>query len=225
LKEKYKKKKKKANLTLNLSKPNSRPPPGFDFLSSKPAAPLPFTDTNQPAAPPWIWCLLPSASAQTQPPLPPHRSHIFFFPFLGFDFVSSKPLLTASHHTKHSSGTHRHRPLPHPPALLCTDRPPALLPRPPPPDIPRGAKTINAWTTAATPPTPLPPETEKNEKAKEKNRSVERSRSETKKKRKRSRSVKERKIKTDCHLCVFLVVAGDGDPTAVVGRQRRRSRP
>jgi hypothetical protein len=102
---------------------------------------------------------------------------------------------------------------------------PALLPRPPPPDIPRGAKTINAWTTAATPPTPLPPETEKNEKAKEKNRSVERSRSETKKKRKRSRSVKERKIKTDCHLCVFLVVASDGDPTAVVGRQRRRSRP
>jgi len=124
LKEKYKKKKKKANLTLNISKPNNRPPPGFDFLSSKPAAPLPFTDTNQPAAPPWIWCLLPSASAQTQPPLPPHRSHIFFFPFPGFDFVSSKPPLTASHHTKHSSDTHRHRPLPHPPALLCTDRPP-----------------------------------------------------------------------------------------------------
>jgi len=33
-----------------------------------------------------------------------------------------------------------------------------------------------------------------------------------KKKRKRSRSVKERKIKTDCHLCVFFVVAGDSDP-------------
>jgi len=50
LKEKYKKK--GENLTLNLSNPNSRPPPGFDFLSSKPAAPLPFTNTNQPAAPP-----------------------------------------------------------------------------------------------------------------------------------------------------------------------------
>jgi len=85
----------------------------FHFFSSSRRGELAAPPPSSPAAP--IHFPISLFFGQTQPPLPPHCSHIFFFPFPGFDFVSSKPPLTASHHTKHRSP---HKPRPSSPSPL-----------------------------------------------------------------------------------------------------------
>ena len=152
MKEKYKKKRK--NLTLNLSNPNSRPPPGFDFLSPKPVAPLPFTDTNQPAAPPWIWFLLPSAGGPYTVPSPSHQHKTSRSSLPNYSSPSLFPSPAEIRETKPANPSpFRELPCPTPFSFTtaASHFPLSAAHRPPSPS------TVTARTTARSQPYPLPP--------------------------------------------------------------------
>jgi hypothetical protein len=142
-----------------LTKPTAPLSPGFDFfLPSRRSQPHITQNTAATAtAHPIFFSLTPIAPSPSSPESPSLSSSLISLHQATHSSRSPvHSLLPPKNPTvADSSSTHRRRPLPHPPALLCTDRTPALLPRPPL-DLPKGAKIINAWTIAATPTTPPP---------------------------------------------------------------------